>query len=125
VVVAGPSRTLWAFELADEFVYVREASLLAFESTVRYENGRLAAGGREPVAMVQLSGKGFAVLETHGAVSALSVEQDMQAVVRVDDVIGWTGRLLGQAVDTENSPGKLPGAVSFSGEGALLLDLTR
>jgi uncharacterized protein (AIM24 family) len=125
VIIAGPSRMLWAIELADEFVYVREASLLAFESTVRYENGRLAAGGREPVAMVQLSGKGFAVLETHGAVSALSVGQDTQAVVRVDDVIGWTGRLLGQAVDTERSPGKLPGAESFSGEGALLLDLTR
>lgn len=125
VIIAGHGRVLWALELADEFVYVREASLLAFESTVRYENGRLAAGGREAVAMVQLSGKGFAVLETHGAVSALSVGQDAQAVVRVDDVIGWTGRLLGQAVATDNSPGKLPGAVSFSGEGALLLDLTR
>ena len=125
VIIAGRDRTLWALELADEFVYVRENSLLAFESTVRYENGRLAAGGREPVAMVQLSGKGFAVLETHGAVSALSVGQETQAVVRVDDVIGWTGRLLGQAVETDAAPGRLPGAVSFSGEGALLLDLTR
>lgn len=125
VIIAGRERTLWALELADEFVYVREASLLAFESTVRYENGRLAAGGREPVAMVQLSGKGFAVLETHGPVSALSVGQETQAVVRVDDVIGWTGRLLGQAVETDAAPGRLPGAVAFSGEGALLLDLTR
>jgi hypothetical protein len=125
VIIAGRDRLLWAIELADEFVYVRESSLLAFESTVRYENGRLAAGGREPVAMVQLSGKGFAVLETHGSVSALSVGQDTQAIVRVDDVVGWTGRLLGQAVDTETAPGKLPGAVAFSGEGALLLDLTR
>jgi hypothetical protein len=125
VLIAGRDRTLWALELADEFVYVREASLLAFESSVRYENGRLAAGGREPVAMVQLSGKGFVVLETHGPVSALSVGQDTQAIVRVDDVIGWTGRLLGQAVDVEAAPGKLPGAVAFSGEGALLLDLAR
>jgi hypothetical protein len=45
--------------------------------------------------------------------------------VRVDDVIGWTGRLLGQAIETDTAPGRLPGAVSFSGEGALLLDLTR
>jgi uncharacterized protein (AIM24 family) len=125
VIIAGRDRTLWAIELADEFVYVREASLLAFESSVRYENGRLAAGGREPVAMVQLSGKGFAVIETHGPVSALSVGQETQAVVRVDDVIGWTGRLLGQAVEIDASPGRLPGAVAFSGEGALLLDLTR
>jgi Flp pilus assembly protein TadD len=125
VIIAGRGRMLWALELADEFVYVRESSLLAFESSVRYENGRLAAGGREPVAMVQLSGKGFAVLETHGPVSAFSVGQDTQAVVRVDDVIGWTGRLLGQAVETDASPGRLPGAVAFSGEGALLLDLTR
>ncbi len=125
VIIAGRDRMLWALELADEFVYVRESSLVAFESSVRYENGRLAAGGREPVAMVQLSGRGFAVLETHGAVSSLSVGQETQAVVRVDDVIGWTGRLLGQAVDTEASPGRLPGAVAFSGEGALLLDLTR
>jgi hypothetical protein len=125
VILAGRDRMLWALELADEFVYVREASLLAFESTVRYENGRLAAGGREPVAMVQLSGSGFAVLETHGPVSALSVAQDAQATVRVDDVIGWTGRLLGQAVASEASPGRLPGAVAFTGEGALLLDLNR
>ncbi|HEY6080586.1 MAG TPA: tetratricopeptide repeat protein [Polyangiaceae bacterium] len=125
IVIAGRDRVLWAIELADEFVYVREASLLAFESSVRYENGRLAAGGREPVAMVQLSGSGFAVLETHGTVSALPVGQDALAVVRVDDVIGWTGRLLGQAIGTEASPGRLPGAVSFSGEGALLLDLSR
>jgi hypothetical protein len=125
IIIAGRDRTLWALELADEYVYVREASLLAFESSVRYENGRLAAGGREPVAMVQLSGKGFAVLETHGPVSALSVGSDSQVIVRVDDVIGWTGRLLGQALDSQASPGRLPGAVSFSGEGALLLDLTR
>lgn len=125
VVIAGRGRTLWAIELTDEFVYVREASLLAFERTVRYENGRLAAGGREPVAMVQLSGKGFAVLETHGPVSTLSVGQEAQAVVRVDDVIGWTGRLLGQAVEADAAPGRLPGGVAFSGEGALLLDLTR
>jgi hypothetical protein len=125
VIIAGRDRILWALELADEFVYVREGSLLAFESTVRYENGRLAAGGREPVAMVQLSGSGFAVLETHGAVSALAVGQDSQAIVRVDDVIGWTGRLLGQAVSTDASPGRLPGAVAFTGEGALLLDLSR
>jgi hypothetical protein len=125
VILAGRDRMLWALELADEFVYVREGSLLAFESTVRYENGRLAAGGREPVAMVQLSGSGFAVLETHGPVSALTVAQDAQATARVDDVIGWTGRLLGQAVATDASPGRLPGAVAFTGEGALLLDLNR
>lgn len=125
IVIAGRDRMLWAIELGGEFVYVRESSLLAFETSVRYENGRLAAGGREPVAMVQLSGTGFAVLETHGPVSALSVGQDSQALVRVDDVIGWTGRLLGQAVSNDASPGRLPGAVSFSGEGALLLDLSR
>lgn len=125
VIVAGRDRTLWALELADEFVYLRESCLLAFESSVRYENGRLAAGGREPVPMVQLSGKGFAVLETHGPVSPFGVEPNTQAVVRVDDVVGWTGRLLGQPVDTDASPGRLPGAVAFSGEGALLLDLTR
>lgn len=125
VIIAGRDRMLWALELADEFVYVREASLLAFESSVRYENGRLSAGGREPVSMVQLSGRGFAVLETQGPVSALGVGADTQALVRVDDVIGWTGRLLGQAVETDAAPGRQPGAVRFSGEGALLLDLTR
>jgi uncharacterized protein (AIM24 family) len=75
--------------------------------------------------MVQLSGSGFVVLETHGPVSALPVGQDSQATVRVDDVIGWTGRLLGQAVTTETSLGRLPGTVAFTGEGALLLDLSR
>lgn len=125
IVVASRERVLWAIELVDEFVYVRESNLLAFEHGVRYENGRLAASGREPVAMVQLSGQGFAILETHGAVSALNVGQETQAIVRVDDVLGWTGRLLGQPVDSEVAPGRLPGAVQFSGDGALLLDLTR
>ncbi len=125
VVVSARDRVLWALELGGELLYVRESSLLAFEASIRYENGRLAAGGREPVSMVQLSGTGFVILEIHGAVSALAVGQDGQAVVRVDDVVGWTGRLLGQAVSTEASPGKLPGAVAFSGEGSLLLDLSR
>ncbi len=123
--MASRDRVIWALELADEFVYVREANLLAFELSAHHENGRLAAGEREPVSMVQLSGTGFVVLETHAPISALPVSGDSRAMVRVDDVVGWTGRLLGQAVDKDIALGKLPGSVAFSGEGMLLLDVLR
>jgi Tetratricopeptide repeat len=125
VVVAGHERGLWALTLTDERLFLRESALAAFELCVRYENGRLAAGGREPIPMVQLSGSGFVVVETRGRVAALTVEHESPALVKLDDVLGWTGRLLGQAAPVEGLAGRRPSLVSFAGEGALLLDLTR
>src|SRR5690606_31558565 len=45
-------QSLETVQVKDSFVYVREASLVGFESTVRYEHGRLSALGDEAVSVV-------------------------------------------------------------------------
>src|SRR5690606_2301818 len=54
-------RCLEVLHLRGGFVYVKEGSLVGFESTVRHEHGRFSALGDEAVSMVQLSGRGLAV----------------------------------------------------------------
>jgi len=116
-------RRVIAVQLGDEFLYVREDHLLGFDAGVRHENGRLATGAVDAVAMVQLSGKGAVVFETRHGVRALEVARDRPLTVRAEDIIGWTGRLLAQPLPADQAPGSLPGFVGFSGDGAVLLDL--
>jgi hypothetical protein len=123
-VVVGPSREhrLFSVDLDDDFIYTREQLLVAFDSSLRYENGRLPSGGAEPIAMVQLSGKGSVLIEVKRTVQALAVGPE-GLLVRSDDIVGWTGRMLGTPVVPEHAPTRSPGFVAFSGDGAVLLDV--
>lgn len=105
------------------FVYVRESALVAFESTVHYEHGRLSALGDEAVPIVQLSGRGVAVFERRGKFRTLPVRVEQPATVRARLVLGWTGRLLTQPVEPKRSPNQVHGFVAFSGDGAVFLEV--
>ena len=124
VLAAGHSRSVAALELGGEFVYLREARLLGFDSSARYENGRLPAPPQEPapIVIVQLSGRGIVLVESERPLRALLVTADRRVVVRSESVAGWTGRMLAQPLTAEDSPTHAHGFVSFSGEGAVLLD---
>ena len=112
-----------AVQLGEDFLYLREDRLLGFESGVRHENGRLATGGGDQIAMVQLSGKGAVVFETRDGLRALEVLSQRTLAVRAEDVVGWTGRMLAHPLGPDEAPGAIHGFVGFSGEGAVLLDL--
>jgi hypothetical protein len=124
VLAAGASRSVAALELGGEFVYLREARLLGFDSSARYENGRLPAPPQEPapIVIVQLSGRGLVLVESERPLRALVVTAEHRVVVRSESVAGWTGRMLAQPLTAEESPTRAHGFVSFSGEGAVLLD---
>jgi hypothetical protein len=122
-VAAAKGRHVAALELGGEFVYLRESMLLGFDSSARYENGRLPAPPQEPapIVIVQLSGRGIVLLESDRPLRALLVAE-RRVVVRSESVAGWTGRMLPQALTADESPAHSRGFVSFAGEGAVLLD---
>ena len=124
VLAAGRDRIVAALELGGEFVYLREARLLGFDSSARYENGRLPAPAQEPapIVIVQLSGRGLVLVESERPLRALVVSPEHRVIVRSESVAGWTGRMLAQPLMADDSPTHAHGFVSFSGEGAVLLD---
>jgi hypothetical protein len=121
---AASGRALATLELGGEFVYLREARLVGFDSSARYENGRLPAPPQEPapIVIVQLSGRGIVLVESERPLRALPVAPDRRLVVRSESVAGWTGRMLAQPLTADESPTHAHGFVSFGGEGAVLLD---
>jgi hypothetical protein len=124
VLAAARDRSIAAIELGGEFVYLREARLLGFDSSARFENGRLPAPPQEPapIVVVQLSGRGVVLVESERPLRALRVPPDRRLVVRSESVAGWTGRMLAQPLTADESPTHAHGFVSFGGEGAVLLD---
>jgi uncharacterized protein (AIM24 family) len=123
VLSVPPPKRVIAVQLGEEFLYVREELLVGFDASVRHENGRLATGAVDAVAMVQLSGRGAVVFEMHRGLRAVEVAPDRALTVRAEDVIGWTGRMLAQPLGADQAPGALPGFVGFTGDGTVLLDL--
>jgi hypothetical protein len=117
---AGSNGRLVPVRLEDEFLYLRESLLVAFEASLRYENGRLVKNDGTPTAMVQLSGKGHVVFETKKAPHALEVHGPHGVTVDADCVLGWTGRLVPGSSRIEPATG-LGGLVTFSGDGAVFL----
>ena len=117
-------RCLEVLHLRGGFVYVKEAALVGFESTVRHEHGRFSAFGDEAVSVVQLSGRGLAVFERRGSLKALGVRAEQPVVVRARLVLGWTGRLLSQPVESKQAPNQMHGFVAFSGDGAIFVELS-
>jgi uncharacterized protein (AIM24 family) len=124
VLAAAHDRSISAIELGGEFVYLREARLLGFDSSARFENGRLPAPPQEPapIVVVQLSGRGIVLVESERPLRALRVPPERRLVVRSESVAGWTGRMLAQPLTADESPTHAHGFVSFGGEGAVLLD---
>jgi uncharacterized protein (AIM24 family) len=72
--------------------------------------------------MVQLSGEGVLVFEARRGLRALTVTSERTVTVRSASVLGWTGRLLGQAAPSEQALHIGAGFIAFSGDGAVLVD---
>jgi len=116
-----PGRKLSAFTLEDDMCFVREEVLLGFDGELAYENGRLATGEGEFVAVVQLRGRGTVVLEAIGETLTLEVQGSRGLSVRREVVLGWFGRLVPRALAPSEAPCGQRGLVSFAGEGRVLV----
>jgi uncharacterized protein (AIM24 family) len=122
-VLVDSARTLSSLSLRESaFVYLREQNLVGFEGTVRYENGRLQSDAEEPIAMVQLSGRGAVVFEHHGSIRSIAVGAERPLTLRAKLVLGWTGRLLTHALSPREAPNQAHGFISFSGDGSVFVE---
>lgn len=116
-----PGRKIAPLLLQDEMCFVREDVLLGWDFELTYENGRLATGEGESVAIVQLRGTGAVLLEAIGDVLPLEVQGGRGLTVRREVVLGWFGRLVPRALAPNEAPCGQRGLVSFGGEGRIFV----
>jgi uncharacterized protein (AIM24 family) len=121
VLAARAGRKLSSFLIGEEMCFVREEVLLGFDGALAYENGRLATGEGELVAVVQLRGKGAVLIEGLGEIITLKVKPNKGMSVRREVVLGWFGRLVPRALAPSEAPCGQRGLVSFAGEGRVLV----
>ena len=121
VLAPRPGRKLSSFKLEDDMCFVREEVLLGFDGELVFENGRLATGEGEFIAVVQLRGKGVVLLEAIGEILTLEVYGNRGLSVRREVVLGWFGRLVPRALAPNEAPCGQRGLVSFAGEGRVLV----
>jgi hypothetical protein len=108
---------------ADEPLTLRESALAGFESTVRFECGRMAVGEGDALALVQLRGPGAAILAAPPNLSTVEVESGRQVLLRGLSILGWIGALVPRALPASEAPGATRGLVAFVGEGMVLVDV--
>jgi uncharacterized protein (AIM24 family)/DNA-binding SARP family transcriptional activator len=124
VLAPRAGRKLSSFTLepgTHDMCFVREEVLLGFDGELVFENGRLATGEGEFVAVVQLRGKGAVLLEAIGEILTLEVQGSRGLSVRREVVLGWFGRLVPRALAPSEAPCGQRGLVSFAGEGRVLV----
>jgi tetratricopeptide (TPR) repeat protein len=119
---APPGRRVQLIALGGQTVYFREAVVLGFSGSARYESGRLATGSGEHAPMLMLAGTGIVVIEFGGAFRSVAVSAERSIALLVNDVAGWTGRLLPQPLSAEHAPGRGQNFVTFSGDGSVWLE---
>lgn len=121
VLAPRAGRTLSSFTLDDDMCFVREEVLLGFDGALTFENGRLATGEGDLVAVVQLKGKGAVLIEAIGEILTLEVQGSRGLSVRREVILGWFGRLVPRALAPSEAPCGQRGLVSFAGEGRVLV----
>jgi hypothetical protein len=130
-VVLGPrpGHTIALVEVEQGAAFVVEDRLLAFQSSLSYECGRIvfeypgerARPGPEGTAVVQLRGTGALALELPGALATIASTAGQQLLVRREWIVGWLGRMVAHALPPAEAPGGQRGLIGFAGEGMVLV----
>ena len=123
-IVLGPARgqRLEPIQIEEDPFYLREDTIAGFETSVAFENGRLAVGDGDAIGMVQLRGPGTVVAQLPEGTTALEIIEARATAVRAVLVLGWIGRLVPRALLTSEAPAGARGFVAFTGEGMVLVD---
>lgn len=127
LVLGSAEGRLVVTQLDGQFLYLRERLLVAFESGIAYESGRLPVSGERHEALVQLSGQGAVVFNGGNLIEALDCRAEQPLWIAAEFVVGWTGRLLPRPLDPSEALGVAQlgrvggstGLISFSGDGAV------
>ncbi len=110
---------LVVIDLHDEETCVRATALVAYASTLRSEAADPEIVGEFDEDILRFTGAGAIVLEARAELVALPVSLTHATTVRWDNVIGWTGNVIGAPSDSAGADGRA--LARFAGNGALLL----
>jgi Flp pilus assembly protein TadD len=122
-VLLGPrsAHRLLPIVLEDTPLFLREDIVLAFDLALTFENGKLAFGEGDAVAVAQFRGAGAVVIELIDPIVSLEVTHARPVAARREALVGWLGRLLPRGIPISEAPGSQRGLLSFSGEGTVLV----
>jgi hypothetical protein len=112
--VVGPKNRHVALALEDDILYVREERVLAFDSGVSWEAGRVPGDG---MRMLQFRGRGVVVLQLGAMPAAFRVATVVPARIARPSLLGWVGRIVARGGRRD---GPLP--IECEGEGVVLLE---
>lgn len=118
-----PGRTVRAFVLEEDYLYLREELLVGFDEGLSHDSGRLPFSEHEGAMVVQLSGTGVAVIELSVEMGALDVREGEHVTVRRELVLGWSGHLTPRQLAPSEAAIAARGLVQFQGEGVVLIEL--
>ena len=114
--------TLVVIELRDdEEACVRASSLVAHASSLTAETTDRQVVGEFDEDIVRFSGRGAIILQAHTELVTLPVGLTHATTVRWDDVVGWTGHVIGAPSDSADVSGRT--LARFAGNGSLLLSM--
>ena len=121
--IFGPrsSRQLNVCTLRDDVLFLREDTIVLFDLTLTYENGRLPRTDEEPLPMVQLRGSGSVAFDVIERLRTIDVSTSRPATIRGQSVVGWMGRILPRAIPVAEAPAGQRGLLSFAGDGTVFL----
>lgn len=123
--VLGPlaGQHLQPIAVGDDALYLRETSVIAFESSVAYENGRLPLGDGEAIGMLQLRGSGAAVASFPSRMVSVEVSDARPTALRAHSILGWVGKLIPRALPPSEAPAGIRGFIAMTGEGIVFVDV--
>jgi uncharacterized protein (AIM24 family) len=122
VFVGAPSGRLLPLRLEDDILYLREDCVLAFESSVSWENGQIPRNG---LPLLQFRGRGLVAIRVEGEPGAVKVTAGRPVFASVPHLLGWIGRVAVRGVDSDQATADdaPPFGVACEGEGVVLMDV--
>lgn len=127
--VSVGGRCFLALDLGGEAGYFREETVFAFESTVAFENGRVAAHAAPDLNLIHLRGSGCFLLATRGAPQILEVVARQPLRVPLEALVGWLGGLTPRVILLTEPPAASGveewqglAMVELTGDGRALVD---
>ena len=103
---------LTTIEVENEHIYFREEVVMAFDATLRYENGNVP--GRE-LEVIQFRGDGRVVFCHPRSWVSLSVSEEQPVSVKASSLLGWSHKLVPKAEADDSE------TILCSGEGTVFV----
>jgi tetratricopeptide (TPR) repeat protein len=121
IVLTQPSEAKYSslIRIADDEIYIKEANVLAFESNLKWQNGRLQLEGFSDLDLVFFSGEGVIAIESPHRFNAIEIDGTQPFVATIDNVVGWMGKVSPELISPKQD--KQPPLLKFTGKGSILI----